>query len=329
MKLDPEVAEYLKEITSSTQHLVDLGVEGSRKLSKEMEEEYAWDPQVEVSVKDLRIRVKGGTIPLRIYRPKGVDVRSLPILIWLHGGGWVLGYVDSLDADSVCKYLSSGASCVVVSVGYRLSPESKFPGPVEDCYAALKWTAEHAPTFGGDASRIAVAGDSAGGNLAAVVCLMTRDKGGPKVIFQAPVYPITDFDVKTESYQLFGKGYGLDTEDMVWFAEQYLSRKEDASNPYASPMRAKDLSGLPPAFVMTAGLDPLRDEGEAYGRKLRAAGVPGKIRRIEGMPHGFITLPFGEEPREELATELRRAFARAPDGRLTKAGRRPRKSYHD
>jgi acetyl esterase len=276
---------------------------------------------VTVVMHEATVPSDGASIPVRVYTPqRAADAPSLPILVWIHGGGWALGWVDSLDTDAMCRYLSAKAGCVVVSVGYRLSPENKFPGPAEDSYAVLDWSLRNAGTLHGDATRVAVAGDSAGGNLAIAACLMARDRGGLVPAFQVPIYPVTDFNTGTESYRLYGRGYGLDTEDMLWFWKQYLRTDEDGANPYASPLRAADLRGLPPAFVLTAGLDPLRDEGEAYGEKLRASGVPTVVGRVENMPHGFITMPFGAKQRRDLAQVLRIAFA-APAARVDSATR--------
>ena len=308
MEVSPEVRKFLDDFGSSSQHLRDLGVEGSRKQSRAWERQFAWDPKVDVVTRDEDVRVSGGNVPVRIYTPKGVSQRGLPVLMWIHGGGWALGWVDSLDTDSLCRYLCARIGSLVVSVGYRLAPEYKFPVPLEDCYEALKWTAQNAVRLGGDPRRIAVAGESAGGNLVAALALVARDRGGPAIAFQVPINPITNHDTSTETYREYGKGYSLDTEDMVWFWEQYIGRKEDADNPYASPLLAKSLKGLPPALVMTAELDPLRDEGEAYAERLKSDGVPTKLIRVKGKPHGFIGLPFGTKDREELVWQLRHVF---------------------
>ncbi|MDA4122002.1 MAG: alpha/beta hydrolase [Thaumarchaeota archaeon] len=310
MTLAPDVEEYLRSVRSApSQHMAELGVAAARKMVKEFEVQYAWDPGVGTTTREATVPVKGASIPVRVYAPPSAsDGPLLPVLVWIHGGGWVLGNVDSLDTDAMCRYLSAEAGCLVVSVGYRLSPESKFPVPAEDSYAALKWAVANVEALHADGRRVAVAGDSAGGNLAVAVCLVARDRGGPHIRFQAPIYPVIDPNTSTQSYRLYGRGYGLDTEDMVWFWKQYLRTEEDAADPYACPLRAKDLAGLPPALVMTAGLDPLRDEGEAYGKRLGAAGVPTSVRRVEDMPHGFITMPFGGAERKELATALRGAF---------------------
>lgn len=310
MELEPEVEEYLRSVRVPTPTFSQIGVEAARRFSRESEAQYAWDPGVIVDVREETVPVDGGSIPVRIYTPPDAAAGSrLPLLVYIHGGGWVLGWLDSLGLDALCTYFCAKVNCVVVSVGYRLSPESKFPGPVEDSYAALEWAVKNAASLGADADRVAVAGESAGGNLTAAVCIMARDRGGPSVKFQMPIVPVTDFSMSTESYRLFGKGYGLDQEDMLWFWRRYLRTDEDGTNPYASPLRAKDLRGLPPAFLMVAGLDPLRDEGEAYGERLREAGVPVTVRRVEGKPHDFLLLPLGGKERDEAVAEIRRAFA--------------------
>ncbi len=312
MKTSPEVEKYLDSARTSARHLSQMSVAEGRQLQKDLESEYAWDPGVDVDSRDVTMPVEGGSIPLRIYTPPGGDKDGpLPTFVYIHGGGWVLGWVDSLDCDALCRYLCAEATCVVVSVGYRLAPEHKFPVPAEDCYAALDWVVRNAAALNGDSSRLAVGGESAGGNLTAAACLMARDRKWPALSFQVPMYPVADFRFDSGSYKLYGKGYGLDTEDMEWFWRHYLRDGEDGSNPYASPLRAADFRGLPPALVVTAGLDPLRDEGELYGEKLRAAGVPTRVWRIENVPHGVLSLPFGGEERRELAAELRRAFISA------------------
>src|SRR5213078_1916119 len=202
--------------------------------------------------------------------------------------------------------------CLVVSVDYRLAPEHRFPAAPEDCYAATRWLAEHAGSLGGDKGRIAVGGDSAGGNLAAVVALMARDRGGPKLAFQLLVYPATDTDFETRSYRENSEGYFLTRADMVWFWNHYAPRDEDRRNPYAAPLRAASLRGLPPALVITAEFDPLRDEGEAYGARLRDAGNQVLVKRYPGMIHGFFgmgtLLTQARTATKEAAGALRAAF---------------------
>ena len=266
-------------------------------------------PQV-AKVDDRTIPGPDGQVPVRIYTPDGNG--PFPVLVWFHGGGWVVGDLDT--SDGTARHLAVGANCVVVSVDYRLAPETQFPGPAEDCYAATQWVAQNAASIDGDPSRIAVGGDSAGGNLATVVCLMARDRQGPSLVHQLLVYPVTERDFYTPSYGENADGYSLTRDSMRWYWMHYLVDNEDANNPYAAPMMAEDLSGLPPALVITAEYDPLRDEGEAYAHKLEAAGVPTHCTRYDGMMHGFFGAPAvldkGKQAIDEASRELRAAFAR-------------------
>jgi|SRR5579885_1118019 acetyl esterase len=239
-------------------------------------------------VEDRRIPGPAGELGVRIYTPEASAPR--PAIVYFHGGGWVLGNLDGSDAQ--CRALANAARCVVVSVDYRLAPEAKFPAPVEDCYAATRWVAQNAPDLGCDPRRIAVAGTSAGANLAAVVPLMARDRGGiPQLAFQVLVYPITDGSMNTRSYRENGQGYFLTAASMAWFWKHYIHDDNDRFHPYAAPINAPDLRGLPPALVITAEYDPLRDEGEAYAERLRAAGVPVTCTRYDGTIHSFVSMP--------------------------------------
>ena len=235
------------------------------------------------SVDDRTIPGPAGDIPVRIYRP--VENSGLPLLIWFHGGGWVIGDLDG--ADVTCRELASRSGAVVVSVDYRLAPEHRFPAAHEDCYAATVWAAAHAADLGADAHRLAVGGDSAGGNLAAVVALRARDEDGPPIRFQLLVYPVTDQNYETGSYRDNADGYLLTRDSMIWFWDHYLGPGGDGGHPHASPLRAADLSALPPAHVITAEYDPLRDEGEAYAVRLREEGVPASLTRYDGQIHAF------------------------------------------
>jgi len=229
----------------------------------------------------------GGPIPVRVYRP--VKAQTLPALVFFHGGGFVIGNLDT--HDRLCRSLAKASGCAVVSVDYRLAPENKYPAAVDDAYAATQYLAEHGSEFGIDPNRIAVGGDSAGGNLATVISLLARDRGGPKLKFQLLIYPLVDFNDHSPSMLQFGQGdYFLTMEGMDWFKKSYLASEDAAREPSASPIYAADFRGLPPAMVIVAGCDPLRDQGEAYARKLQAAGVPVELKRYEGMIHIFLTL---------------------------------------
>jgi acetyl esterase len=262
-----------------------------------------------VSVVDRTIPGPAGEIPVRIYRP--VDKGALPVLVYFHGGGWVLGDLEGVDVP--LRAIANRAGCAIVSVDYRLAPEHKFPAAADDCYAVARWVAENAASLGVDPSRIAIGGDSAGGNLTAVVALMARDRGGPRFVHQLLVYPVTNFDFTTPSYDENADGYFLTKAAMVWFWNHYLRDETDGAHPHASPYQASDLSNLPAAFVITAEYDPLRDEGEAYADRLRQAGNQVELRRYDGMIHGFFTmgnvLDQGQVVVEDAAERLRQAFA--------------------
>ena len=262
-------------------------------------------------VEDRHIAGADGQIAVRVYTPEGSP--PMGVLVYFHGGGWVLGDLES--HDHVCRALANGAGCVVVSIDYRLAPEHVFPAGAEDCYAATKWVSENAAALGADASRMAVGGDSAGGNLAAVVSMMARDRGGPAITFQLLLYPVTDCALDTPSQKEFAAdGYALSRADMEWFWKNYLDPGVEKNNPYACPLRAKNLKGLPPALVLTASHDPLRDEGERFAERLITAGVKVTCTRYEGVTHAFVSLADaldkGKEGLRQAADALRVAFAR-------------------
>jgi len=228
-------------------------------------------------------------IPLRVYRPPGVsDSRRLPALVYFHGGGWVIGDLETHDV--LCRQLTAEAGVSVIAVDYRLAPEHKFPAAADDAWAATRWIAAHAAELGVDADRLAVGGDSAGGNLAAVVALLAREAGGPRIALQILLYPVTDLVSESQSYADLADGYMLTRDSMRWFRAQYLAKEQDAADWRVSPLRAPSLAGLPPALVVTAGYDPLRDEGEAYARRLREAGVSVDAVSFGGMIHGFVPM---------------------------------------
>ncbi len=221
---------------------------------------------------------------LRVFTPEGQG--PFPAVVYFHGGGWVLGDVSTHDA--LCRRLANAAKCVVVSVDYPRSPEAKFPVPFDESYAATKRVVEQAQKFNIDANRVAVAGDSAGANLAAAVALKARDESGPSIDFLLLIYPVTSSGCDTGTYDEFAEGFGLSKASMLWFWQQYLSSEEDGRNPYASPLMAESFSGLPPTHVLTAEYDVLREEGESFAAKLQEAGVPTTHKRYDGMIHGFV-----------------------------------------
>jgi acetyl esterase len=259
-------------------------------------------------IRDLKIPGPAGEIPIRVYTPK---IQSpAPALIYFHGGGWVLGDLES--HDHVCRALANNASCIVLSVDYRLAPEHKFPAAVHDSFAATQWIADLAGELGVDRSRIAVGGDSAGGNLAAVVSQIAIDRGGPSIAYQLLIYPSTDMRMNMPSIEENADGPLLTKASMHWFVNHYLNSDADRTDPLASPLLASNLRGLPPAFILTAECDPLRDEGEAYGQHLREAGVPVDVQRYKGLPHGFFSfaaaLDGGRRALADATRRLRSAF---------------------
>jgi acetyl esterase len=309
MPLDPQAKAFLDQMASmGGLALHALPVPEARALMQAMA---GMSPTIDLpiaSVEDRTIPGPGGSIPVRLYTPEGRGAH--PLLLYFHGGGWVLGGLDT--HDTVCRELAHGAGCAVMSVDYRLAPEHQFPAAPDDCYAALVWAATNAAAIGVDATRIAVGGDSAGGNLTCVTALQARDKGGPRLCFQLPVYPVTNHSLDTPSYRENAKGYLLETESMAWFWGHYLPSDRDGEHAYASPLRATDFRELPPALVITAEFDPLRDEGEAYGKRLQEAGVPTELRRYDGMIHGFFGMSaIMDQAKAAIAdasTALRRAF---------------------
>lgn len=264
------------------------------------------EPAEVAGVRDILVPAPAGALPVRVYHPS--PGTALPLVVYFHGGGWVIGDLEVVDKP--CRALAAASGCVVASVNYRLSPETKFPGPVEDCYAATQWLAAHAAEIGAAPERLAVAGDSAGGNLSAVVSLMARDRGGPAIGFQLLIYPVTAPARGTSfpSYEENAEGYMLTRGSMTWFWDHYLAREEDGRNPYAAPLLAPDLHGLPPAMVITAEFDPLRDEGHAYAKRLEEAGVPVRLSHNPGMIHGFFWMAGALDRGREITVEMGEAL---------------------
>ena len=307
MPLDPEAKVMLEAMTGAADvdpFTIPPAVmrEGFAALSGLVE----GPPVANVEMKE--VDGPAGKIPVRIYTPEGGGRK--PGVVFFHGGGFVVCDLDS--HDSTCRELCDGARSVVVSVDYRLAPEAKFPAAPDDCYAATKWVADNADDLGIDSDRIAVAGDSAGGNLATAVALMCRDKGGPALVHQLLIYPVTDHSFDTISYKENGAGYFLSADMMRWFWHHYLESERDGDNPLASPLRAPDLSRLPSTTLLTAEYDPLRDEGRAYATRLKEAGVLTSHTEYAGVFHGFFgmttQIPRARQAVDEACAELRKAF---------------------
>jgi acetyl esterase len=262
-------------------------------------------PELINDVKDVPVDVDGATITVRTYRPPGDG--PLPAVVYLHGGGWVLGRLA--DYDALLDAMATRSGCLIASVEYRMAPESKFPVPVEDCYAALAWVADHADEVGVDPARIAVAGDSSGGNLAAAVALMARDRGGPAIALQVLVYPVIDCHLDAAEYPSGLETPPLTNRAMAWYCNEYLARPSDADNPYASPLRSSDLTGLPPALLITAEVDPLSADDLVFAQRLSDAGVSLTHSHYFGVFHGFYSfrgfLPQADQAFEEVVGTLR------------------------
>ena len=294
MPLHP-VLEKMLQVVNRTQRFAAI-----LPTAEELRLEIASQPVVPLEkrvqifkIEDRTVLGPSGQIPIRIYTSE--DKESLPLLMFFHGGGFVLGDLEGYDP--LCRTLAKTSGHIVVSVGYRLAPEYPFPDAPEDCYAATQWVAEHAGELGGDAARLSVGGDSAGGCLSAVVCLMARDRKGPRIAKQVLIYPAVDFHdygevSKYPSYEVNAEGYFLTKGIMTAFSQYYLPQASERDNPYASPIRAESLQALPEALVLTMEYDPLRDEGEEFAQKLKEAGVAVTAKRYEGMIHALLAFPL-------------------------------------
>jgi acetyl esterase len=270
-------------------------------------------PAEVAQVKDLQANGPHGAIPLRLYRPIGSsDAQALPVLVYFHGGGWTMGDLDTHDV--LCRELANGAGCAVVSVDYRLGPEHRFPAAVDDCIAATRWVHEHAGELGVDPQRLAVGGDSAGGNLAAVVVIAARDEGGPPICFQLLIYPATDMRRTHNSHKVNGEGYLLTKDTLAYFHDHYIDDPVHDLDWRASPLLHADLRRLPPALVLTAGYDPLRDEGLAYSQRLTEAGNRATHVCFERQIHGFIMMGRVIDEANEAVAMCAAAVARAFKG---------------
>jgi acetyl esterase len=310
MPLDPQVQALLDELSSrDAKSRDDMTIAEARAAALDAME-FHGDPEPVARVTERQIPGPTAPITVRIYHPFGEG--PFPVLLFIHGGGWVICNLDT--HDGLCRRLANHAGCVVVSVDYRLAPEHRFPAAVDDCYAALCWVADHAGEFDGDAGRMAVAGDSAGGNLAAATTLLARDKGGPALRHQLLIYPVTaHYSQGTGSYEAFSEGFFLSRADMIWFWDHYLPNVGEPIDERAAPLAARSLVGLPPATIVTAEYDPLRDEGEQYAARLQAAAVPVTLLRYDGMIHAFMTLvgaiDRGRDAIDEVVAALRASLA--------------------
>jgi len=310
MSLDASTDALLKGIAAQNgPALHEMPVDKCREVFGQLVQNLQGDVVEIHSVENREIAGPGGPLKLRIFNPSDVGGSKLPVLVLFHGGGWVIGDLDT--HDNMCRYFANESGVVVVAVDYRLAPEHKFPAGIEDCIAATDWVHANAASIGGDSSKLAVTGDSAGGNMAAIVAQQLKGK----VAFQLLIYPATDFsDTAYESREKFGGGeYFLSSEDMMWFGGLLFGDADESANPKASPLAAKDLSGLAPALTVTAGFDPLRDEGKAYADALSAAGVASEYKCYDGTIHGFVSFPgaleAGKDGLSFMAGRLKAALA--------------------
>ena len=304
MPIDPQIQRLL-DARAKLPAIHTLSIAAARTLMAARDVPGIRKPEV-ARVMERSIAGPGGPLTLRIYTPQGAG--PFPLLSFFHGGGFVLCSLDT--HDGMCRNLCAGIGCVVVSVDYRLAPEHKFPAALDDCLAATRWTADHAGDLHGDAARLMVAGDSAGGNFAAVTALRARDEGGPPLCAQMLIYPVTDhYSADLPSMRDNAEGYGLTRAAMRYYWDHYLNDAGEARHPLAAPRQAASLANLPPALVVTAEYDPLRDEGEDYGAALVHAGVPVTMRRWLGVNHGFFFFP-GLVERATVAVDEACAWSR-------------------
>jgi acetyl esterase len=307
MPLHPQVRAHLERLADSNfanlhAFAPDQVRQGMRLMTPALGE-----GQAVASVRDRVISTQSGDLPIRIYHPRPDESR--PVIVFFHGGGFVLGDLDT--HDELARSLANRCGRVVVSVDYPLAPEHKYPAAINAAFAATTWVADNATTFGGDGADIAVAGDSAGGNLAAVVALMARDAGGPVIAHQVLIYPDLDFRRSNVSIREFAGKYGnISRATQHWFMDHYLTGEHEKLDPHVSPLLAPNLEDLPPAFIVTAEFDALRDEGEQYGARLREAGVRTTVNRYDGMIHEFIRGPFDDAGR--ALDDIAAALAQAP-----------------
>jgi len=310
MPLHPQAQAFLDQ-AEGMPGLEDLGVDAAREMMDGFNA-LSGDPQPVAGVDDREIPGPGGPLRVRVYRPS--DARDLPITIYFHAGGFVSGSLDS--HDSLCRLLCNGAESIVVALDYRRAPEARFPAPVDDAFAALEWVAANAAELGGDASRVAVAGDSVGGGLATIVSILARDAGGPPLRLQVMVYPDLDWSFTSPSWTEYGQGYFVTLDTAEWLRDQYFNSPDEWTDWRASPLQCPDLTGLPPALILCPEYAAPRSDMEAYGRRLEDAGVPTTISLYEGMLMGWWAMSSimdaGRDAIDEVTTALRAAFAHEP-----------------
>lgn len=314
MVLQPQVKKFLEIFADEKEKIFsvfneDTSVEEIRQSYIRFHQKTNRTPQNAAKTEELTISTDKSKIGIRIYTPSGEG--PFPVIVYFHGGGWVLGNLQT--ADSLLHSLTDSANCIVVSVDYRLAPEHKYPAAIEDCYAAVKWVSEQIDQYNGNPEQIIVCGDGAGGNLAAVTPIIAKERGGPSISFQILIYPITDFSFATDSFKKYKSGYFLEASALNWFRSQYLNHHEERVNHYVSPMLAGDLSGLPPALIITAEYDIVRDDGEEYAKRLREAGVKSQLIRFDGQIHGFLSMSAfmddAETAVKQIGIVLKRHFS--------------------
>jgi len=318
MYLNPQTERYLRR-DDERPHWEGMNVQEARALAQQWHLEHAvFSPataELRRQVQSLDVVAPGRDhdVPIRLYQPAAPAERLLPVVVFIHGGGYVIGDLET--HDELCRELAARIPAVVAAVDYRLAPEHRYPAAVRDCVQATRWIAQEAARFGADGTRLAVAGDSAGGNLATVVARTARDEAGPEIRLQLLIYPITDntrgLD-DSDSARRYGKGFELTLEDLHWFQEQYFEDQENArADPDASPLLTANLAGTAPALILVAELDPIADSAEQYAAALAAAGVPVRVERFPGLMHAFVTMGSFFDAAFDAADRFVEALARA------------------
>lgn len=301
-KVDIEIAVNLQvDKLLNPQSVNGKSIKEIREISNKQATKWSKEPIPFSNIKDININVSYGKIPVRIYTPG--SSKQYPVIIYSHGGSWVSGSYYAYD--NVCRKLSQDSKAIVIAVDYRLAPEHPFPSAITDVYNVLLWSNSNAKSINGDGSKIALAGDSAGGNISAAISQMSRDKNGPHITCQVLIYPATNiYELNTKSWSDFAKGYVLTKENSEKFISMYVPKKEDRKNPYASPLLANKFDHLPDTLVITAEIDPLRDEGEAYAEKLKKAGIQVNTTRYNGVPHGFVSMDKITDKADKAINEI-------------------------